>query len=172
MRYLLGLTLTRSAYTCKNKESYSPVGSKGGKLPSPTRLNSGGSGRNKTFSSLSYHHPSLSRDSHCSAEIHVLQSGGVELAASCFPEHRLQLLAGMDIPRGARAARRTPPLAAHSCSGVRTLPARQSRQQGSQELPAPHPLLFCRNIVPVFLFRDLWDLWGQLPAPPTNPNGV
>lgn len=62
----------------------------------------------RLLAAFSYHHPSLFRDSHCSAEIPVLQSGGVELAASCFPEHRLQLLAGMDIPRGARAARRTP----------------------------------------------------------------
>lgn len=136
-----------------------------GQAPFPHEVEpgEGGSGRNKTFSSLSYHHPSLFRDSHCSAEIRVLQSGGVELAGSCFPEHRPQLLAGMDLPGGARAAPRPRP---RSCAGVRALPARHCPQQGSEELPALHLLLSCRNSIPVFLLRALCDLWGRLPAPP------
>lgn len=138
------MTLTPSAPTCQNKEGYSPVGSKRGKVPSPTRLNPGASGRNKTFSSLSYHHPSPFRDSHCSAEFHVLQSGGVVLAASCFPEHRLQLLAGMDVPCQAGAAPRTP---ASGTAAAGSEPC-QHGTPSNGELPAHHPLLSCRKAYP------------------------
>lgn len=166
-------SLTLSASTCQNKEGYSPVGSKQGKPPSPTRLNQGGSGRNETFSSLFLHHPSLFRDSHCSAEIPVLQSGGVELAASCFPEHRLLLLAGMDIPRGARAARRTPASGRAQLQRGRS-PARTAALATGQRRAASSPS-------PPFLQKCLsLSLWLGLSGicengclqPPTNPNGV
>lgn len=149
------MTFTPTAPTCQSEEDYSPAGSKRGKLPSPTRLNPRGSGRKKTFSSLSYHHPSLFRDSHCSAEIHVLQSGGVELAASCFPEHPLQLPAGMDIldlqlQRG------------QSPAGTAVPAAGQPRAASS-----PSPPFLQKYLSPA-----LWGLWDRLLASPTDPNGA
>lgn len=107
-------------------------------------------------------HPSLFGDTHPAAEPPpVLRSRGVELAASCFPQHRPQLPARISpLGRGLPAA----------AGGQSPAETRLAEQQGTKEQPAHPRLISCRIYSPQsFLVQALR---GGEPVPPTHPIAV